>query len=65
MGQANFRFLAAFFRWYSTSLLSISLLGTAIKAFASFSKRWYSSDGGLAGFDFFIVMNPSGDSQRD
>ncbi len=53
--QAAFRFLAAFFFSYSACRLSISLFGTEIKLFASFSKRWYSSEGGLTGFVFFIL----------
>src|SRR5687768_6930034 len=52
--QAAFRFLAAFFLSYCACLLSISLLGTEISCFASFSKRAYSSEGGLDDLIFFI-----------
>ncbi len=30
-----------------------------MRALASFSKRWYSSDGGLPAIAFFIVVFPS------
>src|ERR1700682_2004156 len=51
--HAAFRFLAGFFFSYSACRLSISLFGTEISCFASFSKREYSSDGGLVGLLFF------------
>jgi hypothetical protein len=57
--QANFRFFSAtFLRWYSASRLSISLFGTEISCFASFSKREYSSDGLLFLLFFAIARYP-------
>jgi len=55
-GHAAFRFLAAFFFAYSACRLSITLFGTEINCFASFSKRAYSSDGGLLLFCGLVIV---------
>ena len=57
IGRTTFLFLSAFLCLsYSACRLSISLLGTLIRALASFSKRWYSSEG-FSDFPLFIFAS--------